>query len=361
MKIAIISLKSLSSRMIAKECEAHFDQVDMIDLKFIETCVDSDGVQILYGGRPLDDYDCVYCRGSSKYNLILQSISEALEGKSYLPLTASSFTTGHNKYLTTLELQKSKIAQPKSYLASTGGAAKKILKKIHYPVIIKIPSGTHGKGVMVAESFASASSVLDALEVFKQPYIIQEFIDTGAEDIRAIVVGNRVVAAMKRRAQSGELRANIHAGGDGIPYMLSSSAENLAIRSAKAIGAEISGVDLLEGAKMNVLEVNLSPGLQGITKATGKNIAGKIAQYLHERTLEYKKTDTNTKYTDILKGIEKKPVTKHSEVIVNLDVKAGRLKLPMGITKLSGLKDEDEVLIKVGNRKILIKDNNEVK
>lgn len=347
--------------MIAKECENYFDEVDLISLKDIETRASSEGVEVLCNGEPIGDYDCVYCRGSSKYALLLQSITDAFEGKSYMPLSSKSFVVGHNKYLTTLELQKSRISQPKSYLASTIESAKKILNKIHYPVIIKIPTGTHGKGVMVAESFASASSVLDALEVFKQPYIIQEFIDTDATDIRVIVVGDHVVAGMKRKAKSGELRANIHAGGIGVPFELDSMSEKMAIKASKAIGADISGVDLLEGGRMNVLEVNLSPGLQGVTNATGKNISGKIAKFLYKKTEEFKKKDSTAKYKDIIKGLEKKPDNGYSSVITNLDVKLNRIKLPIGITNISGFKDGEDVLIKATKDKVLIKKNDEIK
>ncbi len=363
MKLAIISLKSISTKMLAEECENYFDKVDLLDIRQIETKASSEGVEVLHNGDKIDDYDCVYCKGSSKYALVLQSITESLKGTCYMPLSASSFVIGHNKYLTTLELQKARISMPKSYLAATIDSAKKILKKIHYPVIIKIPSGTHGKGVMVAESFASASSVLDTMEVFKQAYIIQEFIDTGATDIRALVIGDKVVATMKRKATRGEVRANIHTGGTGLKVELSGGSERLAVKAAKAIGADIAGVDMLEGASMNVLEVNVSPGLQGITNISGVNVSGKMARFLYDQTKNFKKADSRAKYSDILKSIEKKPTTSkgHSEIITNLEIKFGKIRLPDSVTKISEFKDGEEVVVKATKGKILVKKNDEIK
>jgi len=289
MKIAIISLNSESSRMIGESCKKYFSQVDMISLKELEVHVDGGGIELLHNGKRFPEYDCVYCRASYKYVLLARSVTSALKDKCYMPLSAGAFTVGHDKFLTQLSLQKFNVDMPKTYLAGNTLNAKEILKKIHYPAIIKIPSGTHGKGVMFADSLQSAKSLLDTMDVFKQPFIIQEYIETGATDIRALVVGERVIGCMKRKAEKGELRANIHMGGTGKNYALCEDAEKMAVRSAQAVKAEVCAIDLLEkGKEFKVIEVNVSPGIQGLTKATGKDIAGEIAVFLHERTLEWK-------------------------------------------------------------------------
>ena len=175
MKIAIISLKGKTSELIRDECEKLFDKVDFINIKDMEVKV-GNSFEVFWNGQPLEDYDVIYCRGSYKYALLQTSITEALSHRCYMPFKSKSFIIGHNKFLTLLELQKDHVDYPTTYLAATTKSARKILEKIHYPIMVKIPSGTHGKGVMTADSYASASSVLDALEVFNQPYIIQDYI-----------------------------------------------------------------------------------------------------------------------------------------------------------------------------------------
>src|SRR3989344_6036510 len=142
MKIAIISLNSESSKMIAKSCEQYFSGVAMLNLKDLEVHVDGSSIDVLLNGQKLPEYDCVYCRASYKYVLLARSVSAALQWKCYLPLQPDSFTIGHDKFLTLLSLQKNKVEMPKPYLAGTTQNAKEILKQIQYPAIIKIPSGT---------------------------------------------------------------------------------------------------------------------------------------------------------------------------------------------------------------------------
>jgi len=296
-KAAVISLRGKSSEEIVNECKNYFSKVDSLNIKDIEVHVSTDNMRIFHKDEKLDDYDCVYCRGSYKYALLLRGITEALNGKCYLPISSEAFLNSHDKFLTSIELQKSKISIPKTYMAATVDKAKRILSEIHYPVIIKIPSGTHGKGVMFVDSLSSAKSVLDVLELFKQPAMIQEYIETNATDLRVIVLGNKVVAAMKRVAAGDELRANIHSGGFGVVANISEEAENLAIKAAKILKADICAIDLLEASKIRVVEANVSPGLQGIKKATKKNLAKDIAKFLFEKTAEFKKIKTKKELT----------------------------------------------------------------
>ena len=324
MKLALICLGGASSKLILKEAESYFKKADYLDIKKIEVRADSKQVEVLYNGKPVDDYDCVYIRGSFKYVLLQRALTYAFRD-SYIPMEAETFNVGHDKFLTLMELQKAGVGIPKTYLAGTTELAKKILEDVHYPIIMKIPTGTQGKGVMTADSLASAKSMLDTLEVFKQPYIIQEFIETDATDVRAIVVGDKVIASMKRKAKSGELRANIHQGGTGIPYELSFEAEKTAIKSAKAVKADICGVDILESFKGNlVIEVNLSPGLKGIMNATKKNVAKSFAKFLYEKTLEFKQGEKKKDYKDMVKELK----GNGKEVLTNLDIKGGRIRLP---------------------------------
>jgi ribosomal protein S6--L-glutamate ligase len=352
MKLAVVSLGGVSSLNIAKSAKEFFKISDHIKLKETEIHVGSKDLEVIYKNKKLEDYDCVYIRGSYKYLLLQRAITSALMKKTYTPLKERSFTIGHDKFLTAVELKKANIPIPGTYFASTTNDAKTIIKNVNYPIIIKIPSGTQGKGVMSADSVASAKSILDALEVFKQPYIIQEFIDTDSTDVRAIVAGNKVIAAMKRKATKQERRANFHMGGICEKYEMDYDSERVAINAAKALEADICAVDILEGNKPLVIEVNLSPGLVGITKATKKNIPKIIAKALFEKTKEFKEKEKGEDYSNILKELN---INNSKEIITNLDIKAGIIKLPSIITKITEFNTEDEITILAKKGKLIIK------
>ena len=298
-KGAVISLGSTSSQMVVEEMKKFFNVVDSLNLKSFEINFEDEGVQVLYEGKPIKDYDCIYLKGSFRYAEMIQSLAYALQDKTYIPIRPHTFSTGHNKLLTQLVLQLNNIAMPKTYISATPEAGKNLLKNINYPIILKFPDGTHGKGVMIADSYAAASSMLDAFASLNKSVIVQEYVDTGGKDIRVIIVGDEVVGAMERTAEKGDIRSNVHAGGVGTPIEITSETELLAIRAAKVIGADICAVDILMGHKgPMVLEINLSPGLQGITKYTKINVAEKIAKFLYKKATECDKNyiDDETNY-----------------------------------------------------------------
>lgn len=355
MKAALISLGSVSSKWTLEAMKKYFKEVDEINLKDIEVDVHTGKLDVLHKGKPLGKYDCIYTKGSFRYMPLLRSITIALYPTTYMPIKPEAFEIGHDKFLTQLILQRNKIPMPKAYLAATSDSAKKILETINYPIIMKFPSGTQGKGVMYAESFATANSMLDALTALNQPFIIQEYVETGGTDTRALVVGGKVVASYKRVAVMGEKRANIHAGGVGEACTLPLKAKKMAVECAKAIGADICAIDMLEDVKgYTVLEVNLSPGLQGVTETTKIDVADKIAKYLHDKArVASNKKEVSTK--DILTEIGIEKPDKLKEIITNLDFRGDRILLPEAITNISKLKEEDEVTIDVEEDTVIIK------
>jgi|TARA_B100001964_G_scaffold245262_1_gene331104 ribosomal protein S6--L-glutamate ligase len=358
MKAALISLGSKSSEMTLEAMRKYFDAVDSINIKSMEVTLGSKGLSILYDSKPLQKYDCVYAKGSFRYAPLLRSITTSLYGNTYMPIKPNTFTIAHDKLLTHLALQYYKIPMPNTYVLSTIGAAKKILKDLKYPIILKFPHGTQGKGVMFADSFAAASSMLDAIETLKQPFLIQEYIETEGSDIRAIVVGDKVVAAMKRKAAGEEKRANIHAGGKGEPLILDAHAKKIAVDTAKSIGAEICAVDILETAKgPSVIEANISPGLQGITSVTKIDVTDKIAKYLYEKTKEFsekgKTTETSRMFTDLGVGKAGKSDTEQ-QIVTNLDFRSERILLPKIITKLAKFDEKEDVVIKARKGKVSV-------
>jgi ribosomal protein S6--L-glutamate ligase len=343
--------------MTGEAMKKYFSEVEELDIRKIDINISGRAAEILYEGKPIGEYDCVYVKGSFRYAQLLQTLTSILERKCYMPISADAFTIAHDKLLTHLELQKHNIPMPKTYVSSTVVAAKKILEKMKYPIMMKFPHGTGGKGVMFADSYASASSLLDALSALRQPFIIQEYVETGGTDIRAIVVGNKVVASMRRQASILEARANFHSGGTGEPVELDSATKKLAVDVAKAIRAEICAVDILESARgALVIEANISPGLQLISATTKINVADIISKFLYERTLELKSKKSDMEAIQLMKDIDdKKSSGSIKKIITNLSMKGNAVVLPELITKASQLNDEDDYEITAEPGKIEIK------
>lgn len=357
LKAAIISLGSESSEWTGESMKKYFEEVDELDIRKIEVNISGKSAEILYDGKPLREYDCVYAKGSFRYAQLLQTLTSLLEKKCYMPISADAFTIAHDKLLTHLELQKHNIPMPKTYVSSTVQAAKKILKTINYPVMMKFPHGTGGKGVMFADSYASASSLLDALATLRQPFIIQEYIETGGTDIRAIVVGNKVVASMRRKAGAMEARANFHSGGTGEPIELDTTTKKIAVDVAKAIRADICAVDILQSARGPlVIEANISPGLQLISATTKINVADLISKFLYEKTVETFLKKKELDAAKILKGIDgKKAWGEKRKLITTLSFRGNMMLLPEVIVKNAGFEADDNFEIDIEPEKVVIK------
>ncbi len=347
MKAAVISLGSISSKWTIDALKKYFKEVDHIDIQELEVSLGQKKAEVLYKGKPLPKYDCIYAKGSFRYATLLRAITTLLQKDTYMPLKAGSYTIGHDKILTHLKFQEYNVPQPTTYLAATADAGKKIIKKIPFPVIMKLPAGTHGKGVMLADSPESASSMIDALALLKQPFLIQEYIETDGRDYRIIVVGDRIAAAMKRIAAKGEKRANIHSGGRGEKVTLDAKSTKAALAAARSTGCDICAVDILPSPKGPlVLEVNLSPGLQGITKVTKINVAEIIAEFLYKKTKEFRERGKE----EILKEL-----STEQEIHGPLDYRGNRILLPEVVTMASKIKEDDEVILKASKGRIEIK------
>lgn len=312
----------------------YFDEVDMLNIKDLEISFSGDKSEVLYQGEKLKRYDCILAKGSFRYAQLLESITAILEHGCYMPIKSSSFTVGHDKLLTQLALHQADVPMPKTYIVSNVDGAKSLLEKINFPIILKFPNGTGGKGVLFADSMQVANGILDALSALRQPFLIQEYIETGGRDVRAIVIGDRVVAAYQRVASAKEVRANIHSGGTGEPIELDAATKKLCIKAAKACGADIAGVDLLPSHRGPLfLEVNLSPGLQGVTATTNINVADLIAQFLYEQTRERKEQISAHNTKEIMKELEEQP--EQQEIITALEFRANKILLPQIVTKLT--------------------------
>ncbi|MDD5087067.1 MAG: RimK family alpha-L-glutamate ligase [Candidatus Nanoarchaeia archaeon] len=348
MKAAIISLESESSKWTIEAMKKYFNKVDSINIKEIEVRAAKNDIKIYHNEKLLEGYDCIYAKGSFRYALTLTAITTALFDKCYMPISPEAFDIVHDKFLTQLVLQKNKIPMPTAYFAPTITAAKEILRKVNYPIIIKLPKGTGGKGVMFAESFPNASSLLDAIGPLKVQVVIQEYIETNSTDTRAIVVGNKVVASYQRKATKGEKRANIHMGGVGVKCVLDEKTKKVAVKTARVLNSDICAVDILQtNLGPMVIEANLSPGLQGATNTTGINVAEEIAKFLYKKTKERK---DKGKVRDASKVFEDLGIRSASdeikEIIINLDFRGNRILLPELITKITKFDEKDDLIIR---------------
>lgn len=179
-------------------------------------------------------------------------------------------------------LSQAGLAIPATVLAHDRSNVAKLVEEVGgLPAIVKLIRGTQGVGVMIASSLAEVQTMLDTFWDLGQEIVLQEFIrESKGVDVRALVVGDQVVGAMRRQAKKGEFRSNIHRGGEGHPIELPDSYREAAVKAAKVIGLEVAGVDMLEAAGgPKIMEINSSPGFEGLERATGKDIAGAIVEH----------------------------------------------------------------------------------
>ena len=176
---AIISLGSKSSQWTFDAMKKYFDRVDHLNIKDVEVSFSGDRSEVLYKGERIQRYDCIYAKGSFRYAQLLETITTVLQQGCFMPISAQAFTIGHDKLLTQLALHQAGIPMPTTYMVSTVESAKKLMEKVNFPILLKFPHGTGGKGVIYADSITVAHGILDALSALNQPFIIQEYIETG--------------------------------------------------------------------------------------------------------------------------------------------------------------------------------------
>jgi len=353
LKLGIISLGSVSTQMLMKEAEDLFDVVKLIDLRKIEIKIDR-GITVLYDGKSLDEFDCLYMKGSYKYSNILYGLSEIYKNKCYVPIDSNAHIIAHNKFLTHLNFAPEKdLKMPGTYFAVKVSESKEFLKTLNYPIILKFPTGTHGKGVVFTESSQSAISMVDALDIFKQPVLIQDYINIKS-DIRIIVAGNKIVGSMKRIANKDDIRANAHQGGNAINYVPTPEIKNISLSAAKKIKADICAVDIIESDYGPlILEINTSPGLQKITETTKTNISREIAKALFDETKKLKEKKQKVTSRSVMNSIGIKEIGAR-EFEAELRVSNEKIVLPDFAYKMSKFNAGEDVLYRISENKIEI-------
>jgi ribosomal protein S6--L-glutamate ligase len=286
MKIAILSRnKNLHSiRRLLSEAKKLRVQCHIIDPLDCQLVVSSHETSIMVGSRPLGDYDVILPRiGASITDYGLAVVRQFEVQGTFVINSSRAIAESRDKMRSLQILGSSGIRVPTSVLSRNLSGLKKAVNTLKgMPVVMKVLQGTQGVGVMLVHTPISLCSVWETMQGLQQDVIMQQFISEGAgRDYRAFVVGNRVVAAMMRTAAAGEFRSNIHQGGEGTLVKLPRAYEQTAIRAARILGLEIAGVDLMESHEGPlVLEVNSSPGFEGIEKATGLNMAQFILKHM---------------------------------------------------------------------------------
>ncbi len=279
MKLCILGSKTRNEHdlWLLEEAKKRFDRATYAEVPFVRI----ENAEPFFKNMKLSDYDCILPRIPKTYRNFGYNICKLLEGKVYLPIKPEALLVAHNKFLTLLALNKAGIPTPKTYLALSRNGIKEILNKVQYPVVIKLLYGSLGKGVMFAESRESVVPLIDTIEGMNEPFILEEYIKNPGEDIRAMVIGNEVIA-MRRIAEKGERRANIGSGGKAKKIKLSEELRELAIKSARTIGLGIAGIDIIigEDGRPKVIEANVNVIFSEITKVTGVNIAEKMINYV---------------------------------------------------------------------------------
>ncbi len=288
---------------LLEEAKEIFDTAVYVPIANTYLSNTSKGVDVFYKKGALSKFDAILPRLPRTYRNYGYIVTKLLAGKTVLPFKPESVYITHNKFLTLIALDRANVPIPKTYLASTRKAIERMLGKADYPVVIKLLYGSLGTGVMFAETKKSAIPLVDVLESMKEPVFVEEFLENPGEDIRALVIGDEVVASMKRKSKGGDMRANIGAGGVGKKIKLSSELQNLAVSTAKALKLGIAGVDIIETANGPfVIEANVNVHFEGITKATGVNIAKRMVEYMKEKTDAREKQDSTMGFWDIVEG-----------------------------------------------------------
>jgi ribosomal protein S6--L-glutamate ligase len=291
MKIAILSRnpKLYSTIRLVEAIEARDHEAVIVDpLKCIIE-LEKKSPKIFYKGAYLDDIDAIIPRIGASVTFYGTAVVRQFEMmKIFSAVESQALVRSRDKLRSLQILARAGVGLPKTVFANGSKDADHVIESVKgAPLILKLLEGTQGLGVVLAETRNAATSVMEAFDGLKARVIAQEFVaESGGADIRVFVVDGMVVGAMKRQGKEGEFRSNLHRGGTASLIELSTKEELTAIKAAKAMGLGVAGVDMLQSADgPMVLEVNSSPGLEGIEKATQKDIAKEIVKYI-ERNVE---------------------------------------------------------------------------
>lgn len=297
MRIAILSRNAnlYSTRRLKEAGEARGHEVDIIDTLHCYMDITSNNPTVRYKGEALPQYDAIIPRIGASITFYGTAVVRQFEMMNTFSINESVAISRSRDKLRSLQLLSRKgIGLPRTGFAHQPDNVRDLIRNVGgAPVVIKLLEGTQGIGVVLGETQKAAESIIEAFMGLNANILVQEFIkEAGGADIRCLVVGGKVIAAMKRQAAEGEFRSNLHRGGTAEIVRLSAAERKTAVDAAKAMGLNMCGVDILRSNNGPVvMEVNSSPGLEGIETATGKDVASMVFQFLEKTT----RTSTRTK------------------------------------------------------------------
>lgn len=288
MKIAILSRNPnlYSTRRLVEAAETRGHEAHVIDHLKCNIEIEQKGPSLYYLDKYLEGFDAVIPRIGASVTFYGTAVVRQFEMMKVFTVVGSRGLVHSRDKLRCLQvLSKEGIGLPKTVFTNYSRNVEHVVKSAGgAPVVLKLLEGTQGLGVVLAENENAAQSVLEAFNGLKARVIVQEFIhEAKGADIRAFIVDGQVVGAMKRQGKEGEFRSNLHRGGSSRIIDLTEEEKSVAIRAAEAVGLGVAGVDMLQSERGPlVLEVNSSPGLEGIEKTTHSDIAGKIIEYIEK-------------------------------------------------------------------------------
>ncbi|HWJ08692.1 MAG TPA: RimK family alpha-L-glutamate ligase [Nocardioides sp.] len=286
MKLAILSRapRSYSTQRLRTAAVDRGHQVKVLNTLRFAIDLSGDEPDLQFRGKQLSDYDAVLPRIGNSITYFGTAVVRQFEQMDvYTPSTANGISNSRDKLRASQILSRHNIGMPATTFVRDRADVIPAIERVGgAPVVIKLLEGTQGIGVILAPSIKVAEAIIETLQSTKQQVLIQRFVkESRGRDIRALVVGDRVVAAMRRVAQGDEFRSNVHRGGTVEAVQLDDEAERIAVRAAQIMGLKVAGVDMLEADEGPlVMEVNSSPGLEGIEQATKLDVAGAIIDYI---------------------------------------------------------------------------------
>lgn len=321
MKIAILSRNPqiYSTRRLKEAAVARGHDVRVLDTLKFSISVEHKNPRLFYNGRKLSQYDGVIPRIGASITFYGTAVVRQFEQMGVFTLnTSTAISVSRDKLRSLQVLSRHNIGLPPTqFVRNTDDVLPAIARVGGAPVIVKVLEGAQGIGVILADNDKLAAAIVETLQSARQNVLIQKFVtESRGRDIRAFVVGDKVVAAMRRTARAGEFRANVHRGGTTEPVQLDEAYERTAVHAAQIHGLRVAGVDLLEtGDDPQVLEVNSSPGLEGIETATGVDVATKVIEHLEEQ-VQFPEIDLRQKLTfKSGYGVAEFTVTPESELV----------------------------------------------
>jgi ribosomal protein S6--L-glutamate ligase len=289
MKLVILSRNSklYSTRRLVEAARERGHSVRVLDPLRCYIRIGADGFGLHFKGRVLTDYDAVLPRIGASITRYGTAVLRQLEMMNvYTPNTSDAIQRARDKVRSHQLLARQGIGLPTTVFGDNPDDTNDLLAMLGKPPhVIKLNEGTQGAGVILTERLSSSRSVIEALRGLFATFLVQEFIaEANGADVRCFVVGGKVVAAMRRKARAGEFRSNLHRGGTATATTLTVAETDTAIRAAKVMGLNVAGVDLLRSRRGPlVLEVNSSPGLEGIEASTGVDVAGAVIDYMAQK------------------------------------------------------------------------------